>query len=124
MLSTLSDPADAAEKLCHWVQNYRGAQEETHWAFHFDNPCPYAVVAAVLRGQPDPRAVHNTAVYGENTVHRPTWDETWLGIARVVAARAACTRSQVGAILVVDNRHTWLGYNGVPAGEIHCTDGG
>lgn len=45
-------------------------------------------------------------------------------VAEVIAKRAACTRSQVGAVIVVDNRYTWLGYNGVPAGEVHCTDGG
>lgn len=57
-------------------------------------------------------------------MNRPSWDETWLDVARVIARRAACTRSQVGAVIVVDNRYTWLGYNGVPAGEVHCTDGG
>jgi dCMP deaminase len=55
---------------------------------------------------------------------RPTWDETWLGVAAEVAKRAACTRSQVGAVLTADNKLTYLGYNGVPAGEVHCTDGG
>lgn len=55
---------------------------------------------------------------------RPTWDETWLDATRAFAKRAACTRSQVGALLVVDNCHTYMGYNGVPAGELHCTDGG
>lgn len=45
-------------------------------------------------------------------------------VASVIGERAACTRSQVGAVIVVDNRYTWLGYNGVPAGEPHCTDGG
>lgn len=42
--------------LCHWVQNRDGcAERETHNAFHFDNPCPYEAIAAVLRGEPDPR---------------------------------------------------------------------
>lgn len=55
---------------------------------------------------------------------RPSWDETWMDIALVIAKRAACTRSRVGAVVVVDNKYTWLGYNGVPAGKTHCTDGG
>lgn len=58
------------------------------------------------------------------TATRPTWDDTWLEVAKAVANRAACTRSQVGALLVVDNCHTYMGYNGVPSGEVHCTDGG
>lgn len=55
---------------------------------------------------------------------RPTWDETWLAVASVIADRAACLRSQVGAVVVVNNRYTWLGYNGAAPGEQHCTDGG
>lgn len=47
-----------------------------------------------------------------------------MDVARTFAKRAACTRSQVGAVVVVDNRYDWPGYNGVPAGDIHCTDGG
>jgi dCMP deaminase len=56
---------------------------------------------------------------------RPSWDQTWLGVVNVVKLRAACTRRQVAAIIVVANRHiVGLGYNGVPSGETHCTDGG
>lgn len=55
---------------------------------------------------------------------RPSWDETWLSVATVIARRAACLRSQVGAVLVVDDKYTWLGYNGAAPGETHCTDGG
>lgn len=43
--------APLVEKLCHWTPG----SSETHEEFHFGNPCPYAVVAAVLRGEPDPR---------------------------------------------------------------------
>lgn len=55
---------------------------------------------------------------------RPSWDDTWLSVATVMAQRAACTRSQVGAVIVVDNRQTWPGYNGVASGKTHCTEGG
>jgi crossover junction endodeoxyribonuclease RusA len=42
--------------LCDWVRDADGVQtEETHEAFHYGSPCPYAVCAAALRGQPDPR---------------------------------------------------------------------
>jgi dCMP deaminase len=55
---------------------------------------------------------------------RPDWDTYFLDIAKTVSKRAACTRSHVGAVLVKDNRIVSTGYNGAPAGEIHCIDGG
>ena len=57
--------------------------------------------------------------------NRKSLDETYLEMTRVLSQRAACTRRQVGA-LVVDSygRICASGYNGVPSGEVHCTDGG
>lgn len=55
---------------------------------------------------------------------RPDWDEYFLGIADAVSKRAACTRSQVGAVLVKDKRIIASGYNGAIAGAIECTEGG
>lgn len=55
---------------------------------------------------------------------RPSWDETWLEVAAVVAKRAACTRAQVGALVVIDNKRIFSGYNGAPPGQLHCTEGG
>lgn len=55
---------------------------------------------------------------------RPSWDEYFLGIAEAVAARADCTRSKVGAVIVKNNRIVSTGYNGSPVGEPGClTDG-
>ena len=56
--------------------------------------------------------------------NRPTWDEHWMAHADVAAGRAACTRAQVGAVVVHDNWMVSEGYNGAPAGERECTDGG
>lgn len=56
--------------------------------------------------------------------YRASWAEYFLQIASSVATRAACTRSQVGAVLVKENRIISTGYNGSPAGETHCLDGG
>lgn len=57
-------------------------------------------------------------------VSRPTWDETFLSIAQVVAERATCSRRKVGAVLTQDNRIISTGYNGAPSGALHCIDGG
>lgn len=59
----------------------------------------------------------------EEDVHRPDWDTTFMDVASIFAARATCTRRQVGAVLVQDNRVVSTGYNGAPPGEPHCIDG-
>ena len=55
---------------------------------------------------------------------RPTWDETFSQICKIWAERSTCSRRKVGAVLVKDNRVIGQGYNGAPAGEPHCIDGG
>lgn len=56
---------------------------------------------------------------------RPSWDEYFLKMCDLVATRAACTRRQVGAVLVsASHRIVSCGYNGTPAGETNCTEGG
>lgn len=56
---------------------------------------------------------------------RPSWPEIGLQLAQVIATRAACTRSQVGAAVISkDRKQIFLGYNGVPSGELHCSEGG
>ena len=59
------------------------------------------------------------------TFHRPTWDEWALGIAAAVAARADCTRRQVGAVILdPENRVVSTGYNGAPSGAPGCGTAG
>ncbi|MDH4178928.1 MAG: cytidine/deoxycytidylate deaminase family protein [Armatimonadota bacterium] len=55
---------------------------------------------------------------------RPTWDEYFLEMARVIASRATCLRRSVGALLVRDKRILATGYNGAPAGLPHCQEVG
>jgi dCMP deaminase len=59
-------------------------------------------------------------------VVRPTWDETWLGVAREFAGRSLCVRSQVAAVIVTpDNLLASVGYNGPPSGmnlSTPCTE--
>lgn len=54
---------------------------------------------------------------------RPDWDDYFLQIAITVSARADCTRRQVGAVIVKDNRIVSTGYNGAPAGDPGCLSG-
>lgn len=54
---------------------------------------------------------------------RPEWDDYFLLIAKAVSARGECTRRQVGAVLVKDNRIRATGYNGAPAGAPSCLGG-
>lgn len=51
---------------------------------------------------------------------RPSWDEYFMQIAKLVATRSTCTRRQVGAVLVKDRNILATGYNGVPSGITHC----
>lgn len=53
---------------------------------------------------------------------RPTWDETFLDVALIMARRATCDRAKVGAVLARDNGIITTGYNGSPAGFPHCDD--
>ena len=55
---------------------------------------------------------------------RPTWDEYFLRIARVIAGRSTCLRREVGSLIVKDKRILTTGYNGAPRGLAHCFDVG
>jgi dCMP deaminase len=69
------------------------------------------------------RAVHE--VLAENLFfERPSWDEYFLSIARVVASRSNCVKRRVGAVIVVDRRIVSTGYNGTPRGVRNCNEGG
>lgn len=53
---------------------------------------------------------------------RPSWQEYFMSITRLVASRSTCLRRKVGAILVKDHRILATGYNGAPAGLRHCLE--
>jgi dCMP deaminase len=55
---------------------------------------------------------------------RPSWDEYFMDIARVVASRSNCIKRKVGTILAVDRRIVSTGYNGTPRGVRNCNEGG
>lgn len=60
----------------------------------------------------------------ERAHYRPTWDDYFMAITKLIASRSTCDRLYAGAILVKDNRIISTGYNGSPPGLPHCTDVG
>jgi dCMP deaminase len=56
--------------------------------------------------------------------HRASWDEYFMAIGRVVAARSTCDRKHVGAVVVRDRIILATGYNGSIRGLAHCDDEG
>ena len=57
-------------------------------------------------------------------VQRPSWDEYFMNIAKVVASRSNCIKRKVAAIIVKDKRVVSTGYNGTPRGTRNCNEGG
>lgn len=55
---------------------------------------------------------------------RPSWDEYFMNIAKVVATRSNCMKRKVAAIIVKDRRIISTGYNGTPRGARNCNEGG
>lgn len=55
---------------------------------------------------------------------RMGWDDYFMGIATMVAARGDCVKRRVAAIIVKDRRIIATGYNGAPRGVANCSDGG
>jgi len=55
---------------------------------------------------------------------RPSWDDYFMAIARLIATRSTCNRLQAGAVLVKDKRIVSTGYNGSPPSLPHCDDAG
>jgi len=52
----------------------------------------------------------------------PGYDDWFMDIAKVVAARSTCSRRAVGCVIVSKSNHILAtGYNGVPSGIEHCT---
>jgi dCMP deaminase len=59
---------------------------------------------------------------GPKTFRRPSWDEYFIEIARVVASRSTCLRRRYGAVIVKDKVIVSTGYNGAPRGSLNCVD--
>jgi dCMP deaminase len=55
---------------------------------------------------------------------RPSRDDYFMSIARVVATRSNCMKRKVAAIIVKEKRVISTGYNGTPRGAKNCNEGG
>jgi dCMP deaminase len=55
---------------------------------------------------------------------RPSWDEYFMNIAKVVAMRGNCMKRKIAAIIVKDRQVVSTGYNGTPRGAKNCNEGG
>lgn len=55
---------------------------------------------------------------------RPSWDDYFMAIVKIIAARGTCDRLYAGSVLVKNNRIIASGYNGSPPGLPHCDDKG
>jgi len=55
---------------------------------------------------------------------RPSWDEYFLEIVKVVASGATCDRGRNGAVIVKNRRMLTTGYVGSPIGLPHCDEVG
>ncbi len=55
---------------------------------------------------------------------RPSWEQYFMEITKLVASRSTCLRRHVGAILVKDKNILATGYNGAPSGISHCLEVG
>lgn len=51
---------------------------------------------------------------------RPSWDEYFMEIAKVISKRSTCLRRSIGAVAVKNRRILATGYNGQITGAKHC----
>ena len=60
----------------------------------------------------------------EKDYKRPSWDEYFMEITKVVAKRGTCDRGRTASVLVKNKRIVSTGYVGSPIGLPHCDEVG
>lgn len=58
------------------------------------------------------------------TPYRPSWDDYFMAMVKIVATRSSCDRLATGALLVKNQRIISSGYNGAPSGRPNCIEVG
>jgi len=53
---------------------------------------------------------------------RPSWDEYFMNVTKVIGSRGTCDRGKNGAVIVKNKRILTTGYVGAPMGLPHCND--
>jgi len=56
------------------------------------------------------------------TYQRPSWDEYFMSLTKVVGSRASCNRGRSGCVIVKNNQIIVTGYVGAPRGLPHCDE--
>lgn len=70
------------------------------------------------------KGVKKSVIINGEKVNRPSWDEYFVEIMKIVGARGTCDRGMSGCVIVKDKRIISTGYVGSPAGCKHCHDVG
>jgi dCMP deaminase len=96
---TSAQQLDAVREMADFVVSNEGGLAELHAAIH---------------------RIFRESLYFD----RPSWDEYFMSIARVVASRSNCVKRKVAAVVTVDRRIISTGYNGTPRGTRNCNEGG
>ena len=55
---------------------------------------------------------------------RPSWDEYFIEITKLIGARGTCDRGRAGCVITKDKRIICTGYVGSPIGIAHCDEVG
>lgn len=61
---------------------------------------------------------------GEEKYNRPSWDEYFMEIVKIVGSRGTCDRGRSGCVITRDKRIISTGYVGSPVGLAHCDEVG
>lgn len=60
----------------------------------------------------------------EPKYQRPSWDQYFSEIVKIVGSRGTCDRGRIGCVIVKDKKIIATGYAGAPAGLKHCDEVG
>ena len=84
---------------------------------------PSAIAADLQNADREQRGLSpDTETMNNGRFIRPSWDDYFIEIAKVVSSRSTCLRRRYGSVIVKDSVIVSTGYNGAPRGSINCMD--